>query len=69
MKILLALTLAFAAAQAINYDAEWENFKLKYEKSYDRSGEEVSHVWSILHYIDKYFLGRLISYRIISMTP
>ena len=41
MKILLALILAFAAAQAINYDAEWENFKLKYEKSYDRSGEEV----------------------------
>ena len=61
MKILLALTLAFTAAQAINYDAEWENFKLKYEKSYDRSGE--------LHYIDKYFLGRLISYKIISMTP
>ena len=53
MKILLTLTLAFATAQAINYNAEWENFKIKYEKSYSRSsGEEVSHIWSILHYID-----------------
>ena len=34
MKILLALSLAFAAAQAINYDAEWELFKLKYERNY-----------------------------------
>jgi len=40
MKILLVLALAIAATQAINYDAEWEKFKLKYEKSYDRSADE-----------------------------
>ena len=42
MKIFLVLALAIAATQAINYDAEWEKFKLKYEKSYDRSADEVS---------------------------
>jgi len=40
MKIFLVLALAIAATQAINYDAEWEKFKLKYEKSYDRSADE-----------------------------
>ena len=43
MKILLVLALAIAAIQAINYDAEWEKFKLKYGKSYYRSEAEVSH--------------------------
>ena len=50
MKILLVLALAIAATQAINYDAEWEKFKLKYEKSYGLSGDEVSHIW---FYLDK----------------
>jgi len=40
MKILLVLALAIAAIQAINYDAEWEKFKLKYGKSYSRSEAE-----------------------------
>ena len=45
MKILLVLALAIAAIQAINYDVEWEKFKLKYGKSYYRSEAEVSHFW------------------------
>jgi len=34
MKVFLVLALAVAATQAINYDAEWEMFKLKYERNY-----------------------------------
>jgi len=40
MKILSVLALAIVATQAINYDAEWEDFKLKYEKSFYRSAAE-----------------------------
>merc|ERR1712198_36343 len=40
MKILLFLALAIVATRAINYDAEWEKFKLKYDKSYYRSEAE-----------------------------
>ena len=50
MKISLVLAFAFAASLAINYDAEWEKFKLKYEKSYSLSTDEVSHFW---FYLDK----------------
>ena len=45
MKILSVLALAIVATQAINYDAEWEDFKLKYEKSFYRSAAEVNHLW------------------------
>jgi len=34
MKVFFVLALAVAATQAINYDAEWEMFKLKYERNY-----------------------------------
>ena len=34
MKILLFLALAIVATRAINYDAEWETFKFKYERNY-----------------------------------
>ena len=50
MKISLVLAFAFAASLAINYDAEWEKFKLKYEKNYSLSANEVSHFW---FYLDK----------------
>ena len=42
MNISFVLALAIVATQAINYDDEWEKFKLKYEKSYG-SAAEVSH--------------------------
>ena len=34
MKVFFVLALAVAATQAINYDAEWEMFKFKYERNY-----------------------------------
>ena len=54
MKILLFLALAIVATRAINYDAEWEKFKLKYDKSYYRSEAEVSHFWYSLDENDFY---------------
>ena len=50
MKISLVLAFAIAASLAINYDAEWEKFKIMYEKSYSLSTDEVSHFW---FYLDK----------------
>ena len=48
MSIVFVLALAIVATHAVNYDAEWEKFKLKYEKGYYRSAAEVSHFWSHL---------------------